>query len=88
MNRHDFVELLGELLGLAAVAAIAWVLWLLVCTMWHYNDPDVKAERARRFYEYHYPCINGIRYIKSYKGVHTVMIDPATDKPQHCGAGR
>lgn len=48
-----------------------------------------KEERARRRYESHYPCIYGIRYIRSgYSGRETLtpMIDPATMQPLKCNS--
>lgn len=50
-----------------------------------------QEEMAAREYQQNYPCINGIRYIRSGASNAqnlTPMIDPATMQPQLCGAER
>lgn len=82
MNREDvfFVSI-----GVLFFALCAWIAW-------YSNTPEVKAQRERDDYARNFPCINGVRYIRSGGGGKeslTVMIDPKrTDSmsPQLCGA--
>lgn len=43
-----------------------------------YTDPERVAERQARQYAWNYPCINGVRYIRSSADSLTPMIDPTT----------
>ena len=50
-----------------------------------------QEEMAARAYQQNYPCINGIRYIRSGASNAqnlTPMIDPSTMQPQLCGPER
>lgn len=49
------------------------------------TDPVKIAVQKQRDYDFNYPCINGVRYIRVSRGI-TPMIDPATMQPQLCGA--
>lgn len=76
----------------AIICAFCGVMALLAWAIYKDNtDPVWIAEREARDYERAYPCVNGIRYIRSGNQNAqslTPMIDPATMQPQLCGAER
>lgn len=73
--------------ALFAMVALLITAFLVLIAMAVMGAPT-KEQRERERYERQYPCINGIRYIRSGYDAGaslTPMIDPATMQPQLCG---
>ena len=64
--------------------AVVLICGLIYAGYVDYTDPERVAERQARQYAWNYPCINGVRYIRSSGRSEslTPMIDPSTMHPE------
>ena len=87
MSKQGFT--LIELMLVVAAIVLLTAIFIPIYQKW--SDPEGyakwQAEQDAREYNRNFPCINSVRYIKSYGKSEslTPMIDPKTMQPQLCG---